>query len=833
MAESARVALHSSQSSIWYTPPKILVPVREVYGGTIDLDPASDARANAIVQATRYFDQETNGLKQTWYGNVFNNPPYSSDGGAKAWTEKGVAERDNYEALMFLLNATPDRKWFVDLWPYTICFLYKRVRFLEPLEQCNARRAKRKKPPLPNPKFVGPEELQLIEGPQPTHGNILAYLGDDPRRFIEVLRPWGQIVQGGRALTEESIIMTDVLGLAVDEATTHEEEEKPTIAPFDKISSNVKGFKGEIGVTSTVAFVGENETGKTAALDAVRLALTGKHPAGLPELIPEKAESLFAIVQGASGSSTFSLAKGKLKGKKLDPPTRKGKLGDLTDEDLEHVMPTVSIGDMLEGWGAQRTRNAVVTRFVDLPGVPAPEAMSDAQEALWEQALTELTTKDGEEIDFDPTEVLAGIGKWMHSVQLDKSKKKKHLEEQIESLNKEVTEESAGDELIPELEAKLKQAQKWEAQAKNREDLKAAEEAFAALKTEAESINDRTSKLTEQKEKLDALEAKIAEVIADTQDIVADQKAEEAKLAEKFTRGKVVQSILDAMVKHNVDRCPVCFHDSDHDHVVQRAKDMAELVAERQEEYEIAQNDLRVTLQGIDEREAEVLRAKQAFANATQELENTKTDLRNRGAQVKARLDALKNATSDVEYIGPSSTELEAQIESLHAADAKKRQLQDITTQLAQTTATHEAVTKLKKEAKHLLQETLSQIQSTAESAVNKYMPDGFKAVLDLEGSNCEWRAVSRRDGRPHGKSASGAQKCALVIALALAWTENSPIRILIVDDKELHGFSKANVQAFLTMVKEHVDAGLLTQAFVAWSRPDEIPADWQKVEMK
>lgn len=623
----------------------------------------------------------------------------------------------------------------------------------------------------------------------------------------------------------------DPLGLAAEDI--EEAEDRPDLAPFEKVSSNVKGFKGEIGVAPCTAFVGENETGKTAVLDAVRLALLGKHPAGLSELIPEKAESLFALVQGPAGSSTFSVGKSQLKSKKLDPPTRKGKLGEYTDEDLYHVMPTVSIGDMLEGWGATRTRAAVVTRFVSLKGVPTPEGMGDAQSALWAAALEELTKGKDEEEEADPTEVLAELRKWMHSLQLKKSKEKKHLEGQIEELRKIVREEAAGDELIPGLETQKEAAQKWEAQAQTREALKLTQSSFENLKVEAVDLNERTKGLEEQKAKLDALEARIAEVVATSREVAEDQKAEATKLAEKLTRGKVVKGILDAMVEHEVAQCPVCFHTSSVSHIQHRASQMAQLVDERQQDHASAQADHQATLAAIAERDAEVLRAKQAYEASVRSLENEKTQLRNRAGQMKARLDALQSAVIDVEYIGPSSAEIKEQIEALRNADAQKRQLEDLAKQLAQAKTTHEAATSLKGEAQRLLQETIKQISSTAEETVNKYMPEGFEAKLDLEGNGCEWRAVSRRDGRPHGKSASGAQKCALVIALALAWTEDAPMRILLVDDKELHGFSKANVLAFLTMVKARVDAGDLTQAFVAWSRPNEIPEDWMKVVMQ
>ena len=61
----------------WYTPIEIIERVKLVFGGTIDLDPASCEEANKTVGALHYFDEQQDGLKQQWFGNVFCNPPYS------------------------------------------------------------------------------------------------------------------------------------------------------------------------------------------------------------------------------------------------------------------------------------------------------------------------------------------------------------------------------------------------------------------------------------------------------------------------------------------------------------------------------------------------------------------------------------------------------------------------------------------------------------------------------------------------------------------------------------------------------------------------------------
>ncbi len=65
---------HSSRSDRWFTPRDILARVRHVLG-TIDLDPASEAAANDVVQAETYYTAMEDGLTRQWHGRVFLNPP--------------------------------------------------------------------------------------------------------------------------------------------------------------------------------------------------------------------------------------------------------------------------------------------------------------------------------------------------------------------------------------------------------------------------------------------------------------------------------------------------------------------------------------------------------------------------------------------------------------------------------------------------------------------------------------------------------------------------------------------------------------------------------------
>jgi hypothetical protein len=66
---------HSARTDLWFTPCYILEMARQVLG-SIDLDPASDARANEDVKASAYITESQCGLSTPWRaGSVWLNPP--------------------------------------------------------------------------------------------------------------------------------------------------------------------------------------------------------------------------------------------------------------------------------------------------------------------------------------------------------------------------------------------------------------------------------------------------------------------------------------------------------------------------------------------------------------------------------------------------------------------------------------------------------------------------------------------------------------------------------------------------------------------------------------
>ena len=154
---------HNSGNCEWYTPPAIMEVCRAALDGHIDIDPASCAKANEIVQADIFYTKEDDGLSKNkkWHGRVFLNPPYRQPD-VSLFVDKLIhAKKSRYKitfrAILLVNNAT-DTKWFqkalqnCDL----VCFPKRRIRFLD---------------------------ADLHPQPSPLHGNAIFYFGDDYEDF--------------------------------------------------------------------------------------------------------------------------------------------------------------------------------------------------------------------------------------------------------------------------------------------------------------------------------------------------------------------------------------------------------------------------------------------------------------------------------------------------------------------------------------------------------------------------------------------------------------------------------------------------------------------------
>jgi phage N-6-adenine-methyltransferase len=133
-ALTATSAAANYDGDSWATPPEIIERVRGVFGGAIDLDPASNEHAQRTVKAARFYTKADDGLSQPWAGNVFCNPPYSMPAIA-AFIDKLLTEKP--AAAILLVNNCTDSKWFHDALRACdcVCFVRGRLAFVDGAEQ--------------------------------------------------------------------------------------------------------------------------------------------------------------------------------------------------------------------------------------------------------------------------------------------------------------------------------------------------------------------------------------------------------------------------------------------------------------------------------------------------------------------------------------------------------------------------------------------------------------------------------------------------------------------------------------------------------------------------
>jgi phage N-6-adenine-methyltransferase len=164
LADKPHIA-HNSGNNEWYTPSEYIEAARAVMT-SIDVDPASSHKANEVVKATLYYTAETDGLTQEWHGNVWLNPPYSSDLIVK-FIYKLVEEYNagHVKQAIVLTNNATETTWFNSLIRIAtaVVFPKSRVKFYMPNGETGA----------------------------PLQGQSVVYIGSNTTEFIHKFSKFG------------------------------------------------------------------------------------------------------------------------------------------------------------------------------------------------------------------------------------------------------------------------------------------------------------------------------------------------------------------------------------------------------------------------------------------------------------------------------------------------------------------------------------------------------------------------------------------------------------------------------------------------------------------
>ena len=116
------------------TPPELVDMARAVMGD-IELDPASCLEANnRFIRASRFYDEQADGLQQSWATPaMWLNPPYSGRG-AYEFARKFAEEASGITQAVVLVNSATGTRAFRHLFDNcdAICFCSRRIQFVDP-----------------------------------------------------------------------------------------------------------------------------------------------------------------------------------------------------------------------------------------------------------------------------------------------------------------------------------------------------------------------------------------------------------------------------------------------------------------------------------------------------------------------------------------------------------------------------------------------------------------------------------------------------------------------------------------------------------------------------
>lgn len=119
----------SSSSAEWYTPESIIERTRQLFGGSIQLDPCSNNGEKPNVPAETVFTKNDDGLQREWFGTVYMNPPYGRV--IEDWVEKLCSEYEagRVQQAIALIPARTDTAWFRRMVNYPRLFIWGRLQF--------------------------------------------------------------------------------------------------------------------------------------------------------------------------------------------------------------------------------------------------------------------------------------------------------------------------------------------------------------------------------------------------------------------------------------------------------------------------------------------------------------------------------------------------------------------------------------------------------------------------------------------------------------------------------------------------------------------------------
>ena len=796
--------LWSSAKDDWGTPQAVFTRLDAEFDFQLD---AAACEWNA--KCLCYYDRSDDSLQRPWhpFGSVFLNPPYGRN--SAVWYAKARAESRKGCTVVIVCPARTDTRWFHEhvAGQAEVRFVRGRLKF-ERLKGAN-----------------------LVAGDAATFPSMVVVMRpDDPKPSTAIVPAHGWAQNSGDHLMTKT---------------------PPKTSTPTRLRANVK-VPIDTPLTQLNMYIGDNRSGKTSVVgDAIHLAATGKHaigphPKNLAELAPPDAGELYAeLTNGAdAGAHSFRM-----------PVLPKPKKPTHTAPAAVSAMPVAQASEILS-WDHAKAREALFARWGKVNAIPTPAGLNESQLAAWEDAVDEVAAANP---SADPAQCLSLLAKHFRSLKLRKGKQVKAAEAEIENL-RGIAGEAAGVEMLVTLEAQLASATAHAESTSAREQLAERQAEVEEHRVAAEAARTRLQAARDtavvQEQQSAEEQARVAQADVGAEELrnsARDVRASIAGVIDRRTRARAVVEVIEraaaALETTPSIQCPCCLSTVTREEAAEsrRLANARNTLLRQIEEWSTsisgtlaeakATEDRADSLQDsaalLAEAALSTLRQHQADIVAAQGAVEL-AELQLRSAQEAAKM--LETVIGEAAaYEGPTPGEVQVRIDDLRAAENNRQQISRKRTEALQVSNERNLAKLLEQESTQLLRNLVRGVVDDAEAAVNQYMPQGMHATLQLDTTLCAW-TVEGNDGRAHRLAAlAGSERGALVVAVGLAWTEGSPLRLITLDDESLPKMSPQNLRAVLDALEAATLRDPSIQVHAAWpairlDHKDEIPAAWNQI---
>lgn len=593
--------------------------------------------------------------------------------------------------------------------------------------------------------------------------------------------------------------------------------------PFTEATTSIKGPRRTVELGPCTAFVGPNMSGKSAWLETVRLAITGKHPVGRAKAALVKLTlpnmPLVTEVTGPDAAAHFNIDVSKRGTVKGVDTNVSGALAMLSPAEREALFPTITLRELLT-YGNKRAKEALFQRFGSMPQVLTPDGLTEEQQQIWEDAID--ATKGQDAVD-----VLAKMGSAFRSMILTVGRDVNSLDAQIKEARMEMREIVEASNSLAELEALHDKAVAWETRTDPSVELAEQTALLAQYETEVQECIEEQKQYDAQAPEREAEMQTLQQELDVVNYEISQIEAATAPAATRVARTKMLAEIAADMVQHNVNTCPVCSHGTN---AQQLKTDLDARKVTRENDYASQVTELDSLRRRSSALAGRISSASGTHRTVEQSLRTKAARAQNNALHCQAAISALRNVVSVEEYEGPSSAQIKQQMAELRKIDAKRIRISQDATRISALKARREAIKTCAREAEELLEMLLQTVATAAEDCVNRNLSEGFEAQLDLD--KMMWLIKDSSGEFREPALQSGAMEAELAKALMLGWSEGAPIRIPLIDDEDLKGLDTANARGFMQKLYDLQQAGELTQVFVATNRVEDVPEGYNIIDV-